>query len=197
MKAAIYLRVSTNKQTVENQRPELAQFVAARPGWEPVWFEETGSGGDTERPVWAKVMDAAHRGQVGAVVVWRLDRCTRSLSHLLQVVEQLDKAGVEFHSVREPIVSQQGTFRPVVLALLGAVAQMEKEAISERTAAAARRAKALGKGWGRKRVDPEKLEQARQLLAQGVPLERAALEAGIKPPTLRRYVKDAKGVANG
>jgi len=81
MKAAIYLRVSTDGQTEENQEPDCLRLCAAR-GWEPVVIRETESGAK-ERPEWRRVVELARRGQVGAVVFWALDRIGRKSLQIL------------------------------------------------------------------------------------------------------------------
>src|SRR5687767_13463044 len=76
MRAAIYLRVSTDEQQHANQLPECDRLCAAR-GWDPVLVVENESG-VKERPGWAHVLELARTGQIGAVVIWALDRAGRT-----------------------------------------------------------------------------------------------------------------------
>ena len=86
-------------------------------------FEEHASGADRSRPVLARLLHEIHPGET--LVVVRLDRLARSVSHLLAVIEQLEAAGAHFRSLRDPIdtTTPQGMFS---LQVLGAVAQIER-----------------------------------------------------------------------
>jgi DNA invertase Pin-like site-specific DNA recombinase len=105
-------------------------------------------------------MDYLRTGDL--LVVTELSRMTRSLKHLLQVVEDLEKLGVGLISLRENIDTSTATGR-CFISIIGAIAQMERELKSERTAAGREAAKARGRTGGRPRTDPKKLEQARIL----------------------------------
>lgn len=131
-----YARVSTEEQTNEAQ---LIELEAA--GCHEI-FEEQGSGASRARPVLAKLLREIKAGDV--LVVVRLDRLARSVSHLLQVIEQLEQVGAHFRSLHDPIDTStpQGMFS---LQVLGAVAQLERSLISERTKAGIKAAKARGK----------------------------------------------------
>jgi DNA invertase Pin-like site-specific DNA recombinase len=134
-----YARVSTEDQMNDAQRIELRAA-----GCRTV-FEEHGSGASRTRPVLATLMSEINAGDV--LVVVRLDRLARSVSHLLQVIEQLDAKGAHFRSLHDPIDTStpQGMFS---LQVLGAVAQLERALISERTKAGIKAAKARGKLLG-------------------------------------------------
>ena len=131
-----YARVSTDEQLNDAQ---LIELQAA--GCHTV-FEERGSGASRARPVLAKLLREIETGEV--LVVVRLDRLARSVSHLLQVIEQLEEKGAHFRSLNDPIdtATPQGMFS---LQVLGAVAQLERSLISERTKAGIRAAIARGK----------------------------------------------------
>jgi DNA invertase Pin-like site-specific DNA recombinase len=104
MRVALYARVSTDDQHAENQLLELRRYVAAR-GWAgAVEFVDEGiSGAKTRRPALDRLMQAARRRQVDAVVCWRLDRLGRGLAHLLAVVNEWTTLGVAFISLGEGI----------------------------------------------------------------------------------------------
>ena len=131
-----YARVSTEDQLNDAQLIELQTA-----GCDTV-FEEQGSGASRARPVLAKLVREISAGDV--LVVVRLDRLARSVSHLLQVIEQLEEKGAHFRSLNDPIDTStpQGMFS---LQVLGAVAQLERALISERTRAGIKAAKARGK----------------------------------------------------
>jgi DNA invertase Pin-like site-specific DNA recombinase len=104
--------------------------------------QEHGSGASRARPVLVKLMRELSAGDV--LVVVRLDRLARSASHLLEVIEDLAERGGHFRSLRDPIDTStpQGMFS---LQVLGAVAQLERALIAERTRAGMQAAKARGK----------------------------------------------------
>ena len=142
-----YARVSTDDQTTEAQEDELRAAGCT------VIYREQASGASKARPELARVMALIQPGDVLAVV--RLDRLARSVSHLLDTVETLKDKGAYFRSLRDPIDTStpQGMFS---LQVLGAVAQLERALISERTKAgieAARQGENPGNP-GLRRKDP-------------------------------------------
>lgn len=131
-----YARVSTDDQATEAQTDELAAA-----GCDAI-YRETGSGASRARPELARLMQDISAGDV--LVVVRLDRLARSVSHLLETIERLEERGAHFRSLRDPIDTStpQGMFS---LQVLGAVAQLERALISERTKAGIKAARARGK----------------------------------------------------
>jgi DNA invertase Pin-like site-specific DNA recombinase len=131
-----YARVSTDDQIHDAQIDELRAAGCDR------IHQEHGSGASRARPVLARVLKELSSGDV--LVVVRLDRLARSVSHLLDVIENLEERGVHFRSLRDPIDTStpQGMFS---LQVLGAVAQLERALIAERTKSGMRAAKARGR----------------------------------------------------
>jgi DNA invertase Pin-like site-specific DNA recombinase len=134
-----YARVSTEEQGTD---PQLDELRAA--GCTTI-LEEHASGADRSRPVLARLLKDIHAGET--LVVVRLDRLARSVSHLLAVIEQLEAAGAHFRSLRDPIDTStpQGMFS---LQVLGAVAQLERALIAERTKSGLNAARARGRVGG-------------------------------------------------
>ena len=134
-----YARVSTEEQ---NTLPQVGTLREA--GCETV-LEEHASGASRTRPVLAQALDRIRPGDV--LVVVRLDRLARSLSHLLQVIEHLEAKGAHFRSLGDPIdtTSPQGKF---TLQVLGAAAELERALIRERTVAGLKSARAKGRVGG-------------------------------------------------
>src|SRR5215831_10712098 len=130
-----YARVSTEEQATDAQVDEL------RAAGCQVLHQEHGSGASRARPVLTRLMREI--GASDVLVVVRLDRLARSVSHLLAVIEDLEARGAHFRSLRDPIDTStpQGMFS---LQVLGAVAQLERALIAERTKAGMRAAKARG-----------------------------------------------------
>ena len=131
-----YARVSTDEQATDAQTDELTAAGCA------TLYQEHGSGVSRARPELARLMRDIRPGEV--LVVVRLDRLARSVSHLLAVIEELEEKGAHFRSLRDPIDTStpQGMFS---LQVLGAVAQLERALISERTKAGIRAARARGR----------------------------------------------------
>lgn len=131
-----YARVSTEDQATDAQIDELRAAGCA------TIFQEQGSGASRARPELGRMLKEIQSGDV--LVVVRLDRLARSVSHLLEVIDRLEVKGAHFRSLRDPIDTStpQGMFS---LQVLGAVAQLERALISERTKAGIAAAKARGK----------------------------------------------------
>ena len=131
-----YARVSTEDQATDAQVDELRSA-----GCQTI-HEEHGSGASRSRPVLARLIRDLAAGDV--LVVVRIDRLARSVSHLLAVIESLEERGAHFRSLRDPIDTStpQGMFS---LQVLGAVAQLERALIAERTKAGMKAAKARGR----------------------------------------------------
>ena len=178
-----YARVSTEEQGTD---PQLDELRAA--GCSAV-FEEHASGADSSRPVLARLLRDIHRGET--LVVVRLDRLARSVSHLLAVIEQLESAGAHFRSLRDPIdtTTPQGMFS---LQVLGAVAQLERALIAERTKAglwAARKRGRVGGNPGLRARDPEAIRKVRASRDAGH-LEDILAQLDSWLPTVRRMRPD-------
>jgi DNA invertase Pin-like site-specific DNA recombinase len=117
---------------------------------------------------------------------------TRSLKHLLQVVEDLEKLGVGLISLRENIDTSTATGR-CFISIIGAIAQMEQELKSERTAAGREAAKARGRTGGRPRTDPKKLEQARILYENSTQTAAEVCQAvGVGRRTFFNYLSEKR-----
>jgi DNA invertase Pin-like site-specific DNA recombinase len=149
-----YARVSTESQNLDSQIDALNAFGCIKVFWDKV------DGVKEERPGWHQLMNYLREGD--SLVITELSRMTRSLKHLLQVVDNLDNKGVNIISLREHIDTSTATGRCFV-SIMGAISQMERELKSERASAGREAAKARGKTGGRPKTDSKKLEQARIL----------------------------------
>src|SRR5215472_6453560 len=154
-RVALYVRVSTDGQSVENQEREL-EAAAKRHGWTvaAVFADQGVSGTKESRPGFDKLLLGIQRKDFDLVAAWSVDRLGRSLQHLLGFLGELRAKGVDLY------LHQQGvdTSTPAGKALfqmLGVFAEFERAMIVERVHAGLRRAKAQGKRLGRPRVGPE------------------------------------------
>jgi DNA invertase Pin-like site-specific DNA recombinase len=186
-RAAVYVRVSTDRQQVENQMAEVRQLVVAR-GYEPVVYEEVESAAKA-RPVLDQMLVDVRAGRVHAVAVWALDRLHRSMTGAITTVLELDRLGVPVLSVREGWLDTSGPVRPLLVAIFGWVAEQERTRLIERTKAGLERARRQGKRIGRPPASPVLLSAARDLVTAGVPVAEAARRKGVTRSTLQRFLQ--------
>jgi putative DNA-invertase from lambdoid prophage Rac len=182
MRAAIYARVSTTDQTCENQLLELRRYCEAR-GWQATEYVDAGiSGAKDRRPALDRLMTDAKRRKLDVVVVWKLDRYGRSLTHLVNAIQALTDAGVGFNSIGEGIDTGSATGR-LMLGILGSFAEFERERIRERVMAGLHRARTQGKRLGRPTLSVP-LEHMDAMA--GLSLAAAATQLGVSLSTLKR-----------
>jgi putative DNA-invertase from lambdoid prophage Rac len=193
--AGVYLRVSTDRQTVQNQLADLDRLVRAR-GYEPAIYDEVESAAKA-RPVLDRLLADARAGRVHAVAVWALDRLHRSMTGAINTVLELDRLGVRVLSVREPWLDTDSPVRPLLVAIFGWVAEQERTRLIERTKAGMARARKDGKKIGRPRTSPVLLHAAADLVAAGVPVAEAARRKGVSRASLRRWVAERGGAQTG
>lgn len=151
MKAALYLRVSTGMQTIENQRAGVEHLAAAR-GHEIVDVFQEQVSATARRPEYERMMNAARRGKFRVLIIWALDRFGRSMDGNLRAVLELDRLGIQIISLSEPWLDTGGPVRDLLVAIFSWVAQQERARLIERTNAGLARARAAGKVIGRPRV---------------------------------------------
>lgn len=154
-----YARVSTDEQTTALQLDALKNAGCAH------IFEDTAGGGRRDRPGLTRAIADLAAGDT--LVVWRLDRLGRSLSHLLEIVETLRARDVALRSLTEHIDTATAAGR-MLYAVLGAVAQFERDIIRERTVAGMKAAKRRGERIGRKlALTAAQVREARELVKTG------------------------------
>ncbi len=168
-RAALYLRVSTDRQTVENQAKAL-EAVAAHRGWELVATYSdkgvSGAKGRKDRPQFDQMLKDAQRGKFDVIMAFALDRIGRSLSDLLGTIKHLDECRVDLFVDRNTIDTTTPTGK-LLFHITGAFAEFERDMIVQRVNAGLDRARAKGTVLGRPRID-ESIETAiRKALAKG------------------------------
>ena len=177
-----YARVSTIEQDLALQLDALRAAGATR------IFEDRGvSGARTERPGLNAALSFLRDGDT--LVVWKLDRLGRSMTHLLQTVSELEGRGVGFRSLTENIDTTTPTGR-LVFHIFGALGQFERDLIRERTNAGLAAAAARGRKGGRPTAaTPERLARARQLIASGLTVREAAARVKVGKSALYAALK--------
>ena len=177
-----YARVSTHEQNLEPQTDALKQA-----GCQHI-FKETISGAKKERPGLHDALEYAREGDT--LLVWRLDRLGRSLKDLIETVSGLEKRCVGFRSLQESIDTTTSGGR-LIFHVFGALAEFERNLISERTYAGLAAARARGRKGGRPRkLDTHQVELARKLYEEKQhSVNEICHILGISKPTLYKYLK--------
>ncbi|MFH0899243.1 MAG: recombinase family protein [Pseudomonadota bacterium] len=188
-RCAVYLRVSGNRQTTENQRPEALQLVRARGLKIVEIFEETMSAAK-QRPLFDRMILGAHQGRFRWIVCWALDRFGRSMASNLTTVLEMDRIGVQIITVREPWLdtSVANPVRPLLVAIFSWVAQQERARLIERTVQGIERARRAGKQLGRPRAWIS-VERALALRTAGKSIREIANELEVGASTLHRMLR--------
>lgn len=181
-----YARVSTHDQNLDLQLDALNKAGCER------IFQDRASGAKEDRPGLADALKALRSGDT--LVVWKLDRLGRSISHLITVVNSLRDEGVGFHSVTEGIDTSTNGGR-LVYNIFASLADFERGLIQDRTMAGLAAARARGRKGGRpKKLTPRKLAQARALLKDpDQSVTEVARTLGVGRATLYRALKEEPG----
>ena len=155
-RAAIYVRVSTDKQTIENQLRELRQ-IAERRGWQVVEeYHDAGISGAKsrkDRPGLDKMLQDAQRHRFDVVMAWAIDRLGRSLIDLLGTIQTLEACSVDLYLDQQAIDTTTPAGR-LMFQVTGALAEFERSMVRQRVNAGLKRAVDAGKQLGRPRIGP-------------------------------------------
>lgn len=198
MKPAAYIRVSTKDQDYESQRGAVSDWFARTgvPASDVRFFADTSTGDNLRRPELEKLRAAIAAGEVDTVVIWKLDRLSRSLRDGLNLVADWAEAGVRVVSVTQQI-DFSGTVGRMLAAVLLGFAQIEQETRRERQRLGIEQAKKGGVYLGRKpgsvkvREGPAK---AMRLRAHNPTLTTGQLATlvGVSRATVKRYLAKSK-----
>ena len=152
-RAVLYARVSTLDQNSNTQLLDLRQLAEQR-GFTitETYIDQGISGARAKRPGLDRLLAEARRGKFDVLLIWSFDRLARSVRHLIEVLDELGKLGIEFVSFREAI-DTAGPLGRTLIVIIGAIAELEKSLIVERVRAGMRRAKLEGRHIGRKPLE--------------------------------------------
>lgn len=179
-----YARVSTS-----DQNPALQHDALKAAGCERIFTDEGISGGAIKRPALDKALAALKSGDV--LIVWRLDRLGRSLSHLIQIAKRLGESGIGFRSLSESIDTTSASGR-LLFHIVDALAEFERALITERTRAGTSAAKHRGAKVGRKpKLTPDQIDHAKKLIDAGESPRHVAKSMGVSTATLYRKIPAA------
>jgi DNA invertase Pin-like site-specific DNA recombinase len=207
-RVGIYLRVSTDGQTTQNQRREL-EAVAARSGWEVVDFYEdagiSGSNGREKRPGLDRLLKDATARRINLIAAWSVDRLGRSLQHLVGFLNELQALHCNLYLHQQAIDTTTPSGR-AMFQMCGVFAEFERSMIVERVNAGLARAKAngvkLGRGnrkdrkrsadakrWGMSRAELEK--RIMRLRKQDMGLVKIGRTLGVGTSVVQRVLATA------
>ncbi len=197
VRVGIYLRRSTDDEnqpyTIEAQEERLRSYVDSQPNWVvALRFADDASGATIERKDLQRALSAARNGLIDVLLVYRVDRLSRSLRDTVHLLEELDQAGVVFRSATEPFDTATPIGR-MLLQMLAMFAQFERDMIIDRVISGMERkaAKGLWKG-GRRPFGYQVDKTAKKLVIDET-------EAAIVRLIFDRYVRDrlgTKSIAN-
>lgn len=197
-RVALYARVSTDGQTVENQLEELRE-VARRHDWEIVHvFADrgiSGTKGRDERPALNSLIEAIARRDVDMVAAWSVDRLGRSLQHLIPFLADLQAKEIGLFLLRQGLDTSTPSGR-AMFQMLGVFAEFEAAMIRERVRAGVARAKRKGtksgRPIGRPKLDPARETTVREALAGGAGILKVARAVGVGTGTVARIAEEMR-----
>ncbi len=164
----------------------MQKYVKSR-DWNIVTqIEDTGSGA-SERPERETLLKAARRRDIDLILVWRLDRWGRSVTDLLNTLQELTQLGVGFVSITEVLDLTTVTGRAMA-GLLAVFSEFEREILRERVKAGIAHAKDQGKPHGRPKSAALKTKLVKQLFEDGLSKSEIARKLGIGRTSVRRLL---------
>ncbi len=184
-RVAIYTRVSTDSQTVENQRREL-DAVAERMGWiivERLADEGiSGAKGREKRPSYDRLMTMVTRREIDFIACWSVDRLGRSLQHLVSFLSKINERSVDLYLHVQGLDTSTPSGR-TMFAMLGVFAEFERSMLRDRIMAGLARSE---KRSGRPSLDADLEHRARKLLDSGMSINATAKKLRIGVATTHR-----------
>ncbi len=189
-KVAIYARVSTDGQTVENQLREL-RAVARRHKWKVVaTFTDngiSGAKGKDQRPAFGDLYKAVAQRQIDLVAAWSVDRLGRSLQHLVGFLGELHAKGVDLYLHQQGIDTSTPAGK-AMFQMMGVFAEFERAMIQERVKAGLARARSTGKRLGRPPLSQEQRKEVLKLRSEGRTIRQIAAETGLSRGSVHNIV---------
>ena len=186
LRAGLYARVSTNDQTLAMQNRAMREY-AARRGWTITMQIREVNSGAARREARERLLEAARRREIDLVLVWRLDRWGRSVTHLLATLQELEHLGVGFVSLTEALDLTTPAGRAMA-GMLAIFAEFEREILRERTKAGLAHARENGKRLGRPASAAAHAAEVRKLYRAGLSKSEIARRLQIGRTSVRRIL---------
>jgi len=194
---ALYLRVSTTEQTVENQQREL-EAVAERHGWHVVAvFTDagiSGTKGRDKRPGYDHLCRGIARREFDQVSAWSVDRLGRSLQELVAFLGELHAKNVDLYLHRQGLDTGTPAGK-ALFQMLGVFAEFERAMIVERVKSGLARARSQGKRLGRRPVADSIVQRIQEQLTTGAGILKTAKALGVGTGTVHRIKRGMAAVA--
>jgi DNA invertase Pin-like site-specific DNA recombinase len=198
-KAALYVRVSHDSQTVENQLLVLTA-VAQRSGWEIVHtFSDEGISGAKardKRPGYNALLMAIARREVQIVAAWSVDRLGRSLPDLVSFLGDIQAKGCDLYLHQQAIDTSTPSGR-MLFQMLAVFAEFERQLVISRVRASHARARAAGVRIGRPAMPVSRVEKVQKALKDGQSIRAAARATGVSTATVQRVKRSMQAVGDG
>jgi DNA invertase Pin-like site-specific DNA recombinase len=195
---AVYLRVSTTEQTVQNQQREL-EAVAERHGWNVVAvFTDagiSGTKGRDKRPGYDCLCRGIARREFDQVAAWSVDRLGRSLQELVAFLGELHAKGVDLYLHQQGLDTGTPAGR-AMFQMMGVFAEFERAMIVERVKAGLARARSQGKRLGRRPVSENVVKHIREQLTTGAGILKTAKLLGVGTGTVHRVKREMAATAS-
>ncbi len=192
MRTAAYIRVSTAGQNEAGQRLEIDRWLRGHNLTNATYFIDKKSGDHLDRPAFSKLRAAVFNREIDTIVVYKLDRISRTLQDGINVLADWCKAGVRVVSTSQQL-DFSGSTGQLIAAVLFAVAQMEQETRRERQAVGIAAARARGVYMGRKAGATKSTPQeAGRLRARGFTDSEIAKQLSVSRRTVQRYLRGAE-----
>jgi DNA invertase Pin-like site-specific DNA recombinase len=179
-----YARVSTDKQDTRLQMQALQEA-----GCEEI-FEETASGAKQDRPELKAMLKFVRKGDT--VVIWKLNRLASSMAHLVSLVDDFRKKGIDLKVLTGAQIDTTSVHGRLIFGIFAALAEWEKELINERTKAGMEKARTEGRIGGRPRISDNQIAELRDYLNEGKSWRWITRETGLSPTTISKYAKELK-----
>ena len=187
-RAGIYLRVSTDQQTTENQF-RILQEVAERSGWTIVEvFEDagiSGAKGRDKRPAFDALLTAVHRREVQIVMAFAVDRLGRSLPDLVAFLSDIQTSNADLYLHQQNVDTSTPSGR-MLFQMLAVFAEFERSLITSRINAGLARARANGIQFGRPNLSLERRTKVQKALTSGLSIRAVAKTTGVSTASVQR-----------
>lgn len=195
-RAGIYLRVSTDQQTTENQLRILTE-VAQRSGWTIVRvFEDagiSGAKGRDQRPGYDALLKAVHRREVDIVAAYAVDRLGRSLTDLVAFLGDIQARGCDLYLHQQSVDTSTPSGR-MLFQMLAVFSEFERELVKGRVRAGLARARAKGVQFGRPSLSPDRVERVEKALKDGQSIRAVAKATGTSTASVQRIKRSMLAV---
>ena len=187
-RCGLYVRCSTDQQTVENQIRILTE-VAKRSGWTIVRvFEDagiSGAKGRDQRPGYNALLKAIHRREVDIAAAYAVDRLGRSLTDLVAFLNDIQASGCDLYLHQQAVDTSTPSGR-MMFGLLAVFSEFERALIRSRVIAGLERARANGVQFGRPSLSPDRVERVEKALKDGQSIRAVAKATGTSTASVQR-----------